>query len=363
MLKISIVFAAIGGHGSGMRRLALLGCLVSMGCFTGSAEPADSGTDSGTDQPDAAKPKDSGVGADVTTVTSETWSDGKSIGSTVLIPSGVTVTIAPAATITVAASAKIIVQGTLVGTSTAAHATLTGSNWGGIQITSHGVMTLTGVDLTGASIAVDAQADVLSTYDQGTISGATNPFSIAAGSSISTTHATVTAPQGITLVSGSFTASYLDYDANDQGAVVTLSPTASVHIDDSTIHNSGPMGKSSAPDLLTANGGTMFHVAYTDMSGAHCGFHFEGIDSVEVDHVTVHDVTNGADVWKSTSKGTRTVTSSNFESLSENLDEQGTNGTYSVTGCYLTGTNKLKTSSSVTISSSVLQPILDAKPH
>jgi hypothetical protein len=123
------------------------------------------------------------------------------------------------------------------------------------------------------------------------------------------------------------------------------------------------MGSSSAPDLLTSNGASTFHVAYTDISGAHCGFHFEGIDTLEIDHVTVHGVTNGADVWGSSSTGTRTITSSNFEQLSENFDEHGSNGAVSVTGCYLTGTNKLAPTSALTITSPASQAIADAKPR
>ena len=44
-------------------------------------------------------------------------------------------------------------------------------------------------------------------------------------------------------------------------------------------------------------GSLSFHIAYSDVSGAHCGFHFTGGDAISIDHVTVHDITNAADVW------------------------------------------------------------------
>lgn len=163
-------------------------------------------------------------------------------------------------------------------------------------------------------------------------------------------------------MSGALTASYLDYDANDHGALFVDGATANVSVEDSTIHDSGPMGSTSAPDLVTVNAAAKLHVAYSDLSGAHCGLHFEGVDAVDIDHVTIHGVTNGADLWGSSQSGTRTITSSNFESLVENFDESGTNGTIAVSGCYLTGANKL-VDGNVQISGSASQPVAGAGPR
>ena len=341
--------------------LSFLVLAMSTGCFTG---VASTGPDSGTgDTGVSADASDGGLG-DVVSVTSGTWSDGMHIDSSVVVQGGSTVTIAPGAVITIAAGVTIRVDGVLLASSALGpHAKLTGNGWGGIQVEGYGVLTLDGVDLDGANVALDMKAEAPCKYDDGTISGSMTPFSIEAGGNISTTHSTVISPRGISTIAGVFTASYLNYDANDKGAFVTTSPYALVHIEDSTIHNSGSMGSTSAPDLLTANGASTFHVAYSDISGAHCGFHFEGVDTVDIDHVTVHDVTNGADVWGSSSTGTRTITSSNFVSLSENFNETNTNGAFSVSGCYMTGTNKLAASSAVSITSPASQQIPDAKPR
>ncbi len=332
--------------------LSFLVFALSVGCFSSAGSTA----------PDADVP-DSGAG-EATAVATGTWSDGTHIDSSIVVQGGTTVTIAPGAVVTIAPGATIRVEGVLTASSAQGpHAKLTGNGWGGIQVVGYGVLALDGVDLDGANVALDMKAEAPCKYDDGMISGSQTPFSIEGGGNISTTHSAVTAPRGISTIAGAFTASYLDYDANDHGAIVTTSPDALVHIEDSTIHNSGPMGSSSAPDLLTANGASTFHVAYTDISGAHCGFHFEGVDTIEIDHVTVHGVTNGADVWGSSSTGTRTITSSNFEQLSENFDESNANGAVSVSGCYMTGTNKLAQSTAITITSPASQAIVDAKPR
>ena len=311
--------------------------LALAACFSNTTNPVDdAGSDAGAD---TSKPLDAG---NVVEAGTETWQDGKTIDGDVVIPSGATVTIAPGATITVGTSVTIRVEGALVCASASpTHATLTGTNWQGIQVAVHGVVTLDGLDVTNATTALDVSGDGKNTYDHGIITNAT-PFVLATASTLSTTSSKVVKPAGITQVSGSFTASYLDYDSNDHGAIVTLDKTAVLSMEDSTIHNSGPMGKATAPDQLTDNGAATFHVAYSDISGSHCGFHFDQASVFDIDHVTVHDVTNGADLWGTSSSGTRTIKSSNWQSLTENFDETNTNGVISVDGCYTTGTNKLK---------------------
>jgi hypothetical protein len=181
---------------------------------------------------------------------------------------------------------------------------------------------------------------------------------------LSTAHASVTKPTAATFVSGSFTASYLDYDEHDFHAILAKDPTATVFIEDSTFHNSGPLGAAAGPDVLTVMQAASFHVAYSDVSGAHCGFHFEGNgDKIEIDHVTVRGVTNGADVWGTSLASAHTITNSNFEQLDESLDETGTNGAFTVSGCYLTGTNNLARLSSVTISGPASAEVASAHPR
>lgn len=342
-------------------RTCLAFLVACAGCFSQPETAPDAGpkpdaaTDAPKNVPDAAP--------DVVVATTETWSDGKQLTESVLIPSGVTVTIAPGAHVTASSGVLVWIQGTLsVASSAGAHALITGSGWTGLRVTDAGTLAADGLDLDGADTALDIEQQTSASYANGTITGSSTPMLVGDAGNLSIAHAIVTAPQGISQVTGALTASYLDYDAADHGVLFVDGATANVAIDDSTLHNSGIMGSKSAPDMITVNKATKLHVAYSDISGAHCGFHFEGITSLEIDHVTVHAVTNGADVWGTTQTGTRSVTSSNFESLSENFDETGSNGAVAVTGCYLTGTNKL-TDAQIQITGSVSQPITDAKPR
>ena len=341
-----------------MHRFFGIASLALVACFSNTTNPVDdAGSDAGST--DSSKPD---TGNPVVEAGTETWQDGKTINADVVIPSGATVTIAPGATITIGTSVTIRVEGALVCASgSGTHATMTGTSWQGIQVAVHGVVTLDGLDVTNATTALDISGDGKNTYDHGVITNAT-PFVLATASALSTTGSKVVKAAGITQVSGSLTASYLDYDSNDHGAIVTLDKTAVLSMEDSTIHNSGPMGKATAPDQLTDNGAATFHVAYSDISGAHCGFHFDQASVFDIDHITVHDVTNGADLWGTSSSGTRTIKSSNWQLLTENFDENNTNGVVAIDGCYTTGTNKLK-DTQVQITNPSSTPVTGAGPR
>jgi hypothetical protein len=350
------------------RHLSFLGATFFFACS--STAPTVTGTpDAGPGGSPDAGLVDAGQGVstpDATPTTSttqdETWTDGKSIGSSVVIEKGVTVTIAAGASITIAAGASIQVNGALNAKSSGANAKLSGSGWAGIVVAGGGSLAMDGVDISGATLAIDVQNGGTATFNHGAIAG--TPFKVEKGGTLSTMHATVTGPTARSNIAGSFTASYLDYDENDQHAIWAMDPTATLFIEDSTFHNSGPLGSSSAPDVLTVAQAASFHIAYSDVSGAHCGFHFEGGGvKIEIDHVTVRGVTNGADIWGTSATGAHTITSSNFEQLSEALDESGTNGQFTVTSCYLTGTNNLQQPSAVTIASAASAEIATAHPR
>lgn len=336
-------------HGSFMTSRAWgFACALVWGC----SSPAV-GTDSGVPAPDASDDSQT----DASTVTqSVTWTDGTMVSDSVLVPEGATITIAPGATVTFAKGVTVTVEGSLVGSSAQpAHAKLGGTGWGGIIVSKSGTLTLDGVDISGAKNAIDDTSSAAAKYDNGTITSSV-PFTIAKGAALSTSHATIVKPTDMTVVQGSFTASYLDYDSNGFHAIMAADPTAHVFIEDSKFHG-GP------EDLLNGYGAAFFHVAYTDITGAHCGFHFTAVDTLEIDHVSVHGVVNGADLWGSSSAGKHTIDSSNFESLTENFDESGTNGAITVTNCWLTGTNNLAQSSAVKITSPAAAPIANAGPR
>jgi hypothetical protein len=335
--------------------LFLFFSFVCLACSSSSGgTPSTPGGDPGAVPPPAAPPPPA---------QDDTWADGKSLSGAVVIPAGSTITIAPGASISAGSGATITVQGKLVAKSAAgAHAKITGSSWKGIVVASGGDASLDGVDIAGADVAIDVQNGGSASYDDGSVTG--TPFKVEKGGKLTTAHADVKGPDSSTDVSGSFTASYLHYDENDQHAIIADDPSAVVFIEDSTFLNTGHRGPTAAPDLLTVNAAASFHIAYSDVSGAHCGFHFVGGDTIEIDHVTVHGVSNGADVWGSSKTGKHTVTASNFESLlSVAFDESGSNGAFSVSGCYVSGTSNLASPSQISISNAATGQVADAHPR
>jgi hypothetical protein len=345
-----------------LRLLAVVSAgLIVVACSSSSGSTADPGAKTPGSSGDTPPPPGTSSGTPVSGA--ETWEDGKELSGAIVIDSGAVVTIAPGAALTVVAGTSIVVKGTLtVKSDPSAHAKISGASWKGITVSSGGKASLDGLDIANAEVAVQVDDGGTATYDNGSIVG--TPFGVAKGGTLSTKHAGVTAPKNPTTISGAFTASYLDYDEKDTHAIIADDPAATVSIEDSTFHSTGKLGPTAGPDLLTVNAATSFHIAYSDISGAHCGFHFEGSGAkIEIDHVTVKQVSNGADLWGLAS-GKHSITNSNFAPvLSVGFDESGTNGSVSVSGCYIPGKNNLASSSSVSITSPAQAEIANAHPR
>lgn len=324
--------SAAGGTNS----LPELGCTVDC---NGNPKP-DAGP--GTPAQDAAAPAvDAGAGGsnDASSTTgSATWADGMQLTSSVVIGPGATVTIAPAAKITIGAGVTITVEGTLTASSSSGtHALLeSASKWGGIIVAKGGTLSLDGVDLTNAATAIDTQSgNAAAAYDNATITAAGIPFEVEKGSKLTTSHSNVAGTLGTSSVSGSFTASHMDYASNGNEGIATSDPTAALSIEDSTLHGTGPSG-----DMLVSSGGAAtFHVAYSVIKDSHCAFHFDSISSFDISYVT--DETNawGAMLYGSDpAKGPYSITYSNIQgNKSYALDESGSNGTITVDHSYVQG--------------------------
>jgi hypothetical protein len=276
--------------------------------------------------------------------------------SNVTIAAGDTVTIAPGAKITVAAGVTVTVAGTLTASSaTPTHAALTGSGWTGIVVASGGTLTLDGVDVSGAQTALDVQGgNAQAEYDNGTIDGATVPFDVEGGGSLTTTGVTVTNTQGGSQVAGSFKASHLDYDSNGNAGITTLDPQARLWIEDAKLHGSGPVA-----DFLVSSGGAYsFHVAYTDISNVHCGFHFDTIGTFDIEFTNVHDNAWGFMLYGSNSSGS--VSFSNVVNNSHYAYEtQGQNGPITFDHCFVTG----MTTAGVMVSNAAPMTVMGTGPR
>jgi hypothetical protein len=256
------------------------------------------------------------------------------------------VTIAPGATVNLAASAVINVDGTLTASSaTGTHAKLTGSSWTGISVASGGTLTLDGVDITGASTALATLTGATDAeYDDGTITGSATPFNIAKGTTLGTKHATVTGTLGTSRVAGAFVASFLDYDSNGNEGITTIDPTATESIEDSKLHGSGPV----ADMVVSATGAASIHIAYTDITNVHCGFHFDAIDAFDVSYSNIETNSFGFMLYGSSGSGTRSVTYSNVDQNQIAYDTtSGNNGPITFDHDYITGTQNPADSVSV----------------
>jgi len=282
----------------------------------------------------------------MTITANTTWSDGEMLAKSVTVGSGVTVTIAPGATITASSGVTITVDGTLTASSTTKAATITGTGWTGIVVASGGTLSLTGVDISGATTALDVQKGATSAeYDTGTINAATTPFNIEAGAVFGTKSATVTGTLGSTSVAGSFTASHLTYNSNGNAGIVTTAPAAVLSIEDSTLQGTGPSG-----DMLISQGGAAkFHVAYSTISNVHCGFHFDAVSEFDISYINDQSNAFGFMLYGSSGAGPFTVSYSNITLNSAYAyDTQGANAPITFDNDYVTGTVNNGTAVSVT---------------
>jgi hypothetical protein len=282
-----------------------------------------------------------------------TWASGYSITSNVTIVAGVTVTIAPGATVNVSGTSTINVLGTLQASAASDAATLTGTAWTGILVGSGGTLSLDGVNITGASTAIATATGATSAeYDDATITGASTPFNLVKGTTLGTKHANVTGTLGPSLIAGSFTASYLDYDSNGNQGIVTVDPTAIESIEDSTLHGSGPV----ADMVISQTGAASIHIAYTNITNVHCGFHFDTITAFDVSYTNVETNAYGFMLYGSGGNGTRSVTYSNVDQNTIAFDTEGQNGPITFSNDYITGTQNLGDAVTVSDSQSAAVP-------
>jgi hypothetical protein len=264
------------------------------------------------------------------------------IGSSITIPAGETVTIDPAAVITMGSGVTVTVDGTLTASSAASHAKLGGaSGWVGLVVS--GTLSLDGVDISGASAALDIQSGGKGEYDDGTILASNAPFNVEASGSLGMKHATLSQAAGTCNVAGSFTASYLTYTGGGSGffdGIVTNSASAQLSIEDSTFTGPGPNGP--LHDMLVSgSGASKFHVAYTNITGMHCGFHFGAMSEFDISYVNDDSNAFGFMLYGSSGAGPFTVSYSNIDDNGTNgknaYDAEGTNGPITFDHDYVNG--------------------------
>ncbi len=267
------------------------------------------------------------------TPTDATWTDGHHVAASMTIPFGSSVTVAPGARVTFAPGVTVTVQGTLKGGGTTPHAKLGGAPWGGLIVVTGGALTLDGVDISQADVALAVQGGTAS-YQHGTIDKSA-PFEVDKGGKLTVAHAVVTGATKASAVVGAFTATFLDYDAATFEGIVGQDEGATISIEDSKLHGTANENN----DLVAARGAATVHVAYTDFDKAHCGFHFDAVTSFDISHVAIHDGAYGFMLYGSApTTGTRTITASNiWNNHARGAEEEATttvNGVISISDGY-----------------------------
>lgn len=300
----------------------------------------------------------------------DTWVNGTVLTGTVTIATDGVVEIAPGAKITCAEGATIYVAGKLHAKAAASHAKITCARWAGLIVSGGGQADLEGVELENGLIGIATAVGALdSTFTDGAITNALKPFVVSTGSKLTVSNVKASnvadvPPDQLSQsdIEGTFVASHLDYDSHhSEGITVTKAMGAakggSLDLQDSSIHGEN------AADLVSAYDADHVRVAYTTLTGAHCGLHFQPAESFEIDHVTSDTDIFGITIYGS-GGGPNTVKSSNFTGSSAWIDFQGFDqGQISFDTIYTNGSEILKGTPMPTITGKMTSPIPDAKPR
>jgi hypothetical protein len=294
---------------------------------------------------------------------SDVWKDGLLLTGTVTIAPGADVEIAPGATITCAEGAQILVGGTLRAKAKDAHAKITCETWLGILVAQGGVLDLEGVELENAVVGITATEGAgRASFADGMVTDSLRPFVVAQRAELEVARTKVTTPElvgegqySLSEIWGKLTASRLDYNArNHEGLMVRTG--GELYLEDSRIH--GKNGQ----DMVSSYEGKHVSIAYSELSGAHCGLHIEGVESFSVDHVTSENNTYGVTIYGS-GEGPNEIKSSNISGVAAWLDLQGQNGPITIENVYASGGKEVVIGAPPTITNPAEAPIAGARPR
>ena len=290
-----------------------------------------------------------------TEIGTETWKDGKQLPASVSIKAGAIVDIEPGATVTAASGVAITINGTLRVTTGATHAKLVGKNWKGIIVAKGGTLTVDGLDISDAEIGTWTMAgNADATLANSSITNAATPFKMEPGSKLAVSKSKVVKATGQSVIAGTFTASYLDYDKAVAEGLELNDPIGTMTISDSTLHGAG------GGDYVVSRAGKLVKVEYTTISGSHCGLHFNAVDKFIIDHVSDDSNSYGAMLYGS-GAGPNQILSSNVRSTDKDLDMSGTNGPTTIDKSFTGGKNTLQANATITNPAAVA--VVTAKPR
>ena len=337
-LVLAVVLAACGTSKSGSSS--------SSGSTTTGGSTTGTGSTSGSSS--------TGSSSGSTGAVTQHWTSATQLSGEVDIAAGQVVEIDPGAQLSVAAGTHIVVSGTLQASSASGtHALLGGTGWTGISVASGGSIALDGVDIQGASLALDVQSGASASYDDGTIT-ADEPFKIGTGATLATDHATMTSTSDAE-VFGTLTATYLNYSKGQTDGITAVNASAIISIEDSTLQGVGQAG-----DMVVSEAAQRVHVAYSTISQVHCAFHFDGVDRYDIDHVTANGNAYGGMLYNPET-GPDSITASNFTDGIV-FRQTEANVVLTIDSSYLSGTTEY-TSTLVQVTNPASAPVPDAGPR
>lgn len=293
---------------------------------------------------------------------SEVWKDGTFLTGTVTIAPGVVVEIAPGATVKCAEGAAILVGGELRAEAADKPAKITCTSWLGLLVAKGGKLALSGVTLENPQTGITTTEGALaSTFSKGAITSSMKPLQVGKASSLLVENVKVTTPAkvsatevSISEVRGKLEVKHLDYDAGpNQG--LSARDGGELVVEDSDLHGNEGL------DMVAAYDAKSVTVRYSTLRGAHCGPHIQGVEKLEIDHVTSESNTYGITLYK-TGAGPHVVKESNFIGAGAWLDFQGDHGPITMQNVFVSGAEVIKGGPPPTITKAA-QRIATAKPR
>ncbi len=293
----------------------------------------------------------------------DTWKNGVTLTGTVSIAPGAVVEIAPGATIKCADGAAILVGGELRARAADKPAKITCESWNGILVANGGKLDFEGVTLENAKAGITTTEGALeSRFVSGAITSSLHPLQVAKKSVLVIEKVKASAPAKVTAaevsmseIRGSLKASHLDYDAGANEAL-SVKDGGELVLEDSIIHGTG------GGDMVAAYDAKSIAVRYTTLKGAHCGPHIQGVDSLEIDHVTSEDNIYGITMYK-TGAGPNVIKDSNINGGAAWLDFQGDHGPVTMQNVYASGGNEILKGGPAPTITKATAPIANARPR
>jgi len=241
-----------------------------------------------------------------------TWDSKTNLKGDVVIPAGKTITVAPNTKINVAPGTKITILGNLNAPS---GLTLTGNSWTGLHV--KGKANLKNFTLTGATTPFYVDTTGTFTINGGKISNVAGP----------------------SVVAGKFVTNSLNYEKPAGNGINTNGKTGTITIDKSKFTSSAKNNG----DFFGLTGVKSFSLTNSSITGSHCAFHVQEMESMKLDNITITGNVYAAMLYGSSMSGAKTINKAVIKNNEFGIDEgsaKNRNGNILITNSTISGNGK-----------------------